>query len=120
MRFFILISCFFLSSMASAETYECIGNFDSEGATLYVRNLSSREPVEGFRDNYYVEIKEGEELIFSGNVTGVSYDVALIFEPMPNTQTNFRVGKIYLDELDQTVMKLVGATYYFDCSNNYR
>jgi hypothetical protein len=98
------------SALTKPDTYWCKGTGADSGKTLYVRILSSDQAREGDKLSWLMVIRDGSETIFSGNVKSDLEDVDLGFHARGLS------GMIFLDELNETWVKLNGQDMRFDCN----
>jgi hypothetical protein len=103
----------------AGEQYYCKGNFStSESTTLFVKALSHDHAIEGEKMEYLIVIRDDAEEIFHGHVSAESEDVMLSFKSRRGQQK--LSGMIYMDELNQTWMKLGNAkeALHFNCDRD--
>ncbi len=103
---FFVLAAFIVSMPAFAgEQYYCKGNFHTpEQTTLFVKALSHDHAIEGEKMEYLIVIRDGSEVIYKGHVTAESEDVMLSFKSRRGQPK--LSGMIYMDELNQTWIKL--------------
>lgn len=108
-----LIAAFLLSFSFAAfaeDPVVCTGNFETpKEMTFSYQDVTGQEVDEGESKPFSVELKNGDETLFSGEVDGTLEDVVLTFKG------GDLEGTVFLDELDQTSVTYQGTEYTFNC-----
>ena len=96
------------------EKIECEGLDQNSGYTMTM-DARSQSNVEGKAIAYYLEVLgEHQEPLFANIVFGVKEDVMLNFKSKAGVQPKLS-GLLYMDEADQTWVKLNGDELRFSC-----
>jgi|GEM_PF-6264150 len=113
---FALAAFTFTIPAFAGEQYYCKGNYNTpESVTLFVKALSHDHAIEGETMEYLIVIRDGSEELFKGHVTAESEDVMLSFKSRRGQPK--LSGMIYMDELNQTWMKIPGKEMNFNCDH---
>lgn len=113
--FLILATLISTPAFASEGTsYYCKGIDGSEGKTMYAKLVNADEVKDGYEDMIFLfVVRDGSKTIFSDYVAATSEDVMLNFTSHDGAAV--MSAGIFMDELDQTWVKLGRKKMRFDC-----
>lgn len=106
-------------SAHAIDSITCRGNEDfgtskKISLTLSAVDLTTNDVSEGTEVPYKFVVKNGKEIWAQGVARAAQEDVIFGFESN-SAQYGKLVGRIYLDELEQSALHLNGQSYTLDC-----